>query len=319
MHQKNENIFWLSRYEFVLNLFISNFRKESANIVRTVFNKSNLNFLRNLFNKNGKSRDYWTLARRMSENDTFTHHTEREEFLLQKGAFENDVYSMCELARYLFNSNDNRLPQALSWWHKAVKQHDDGATYDIQNLPIEERIKSYKTQNSEYADVEMKCAMLTEYYLTDLGLKDWFCMSDQERIARCEKLMLEVSMVLGILAPKLVFEDEPRIENGPVADGLAYPNEWLLKVRTALFNDYERLIQVLFHEIGHFIVFSMWAESMREDYLELREKYGITEQRASSWFNNEKNPNNDNTPAIEEDPDTLSYGVWMTWCIYFKY
>ena len=56
----------------------------------------------------------------------------------------------------------------------------------------------------------------------------------------------------------------------------------------------------------------MWAESMREDYLELREKYGITEQRAISWFNNEKNPNNDNTPVIEEDPDTLSYGVWMT-------
>lgn len=55
---------------------MSNFRKESANIVRTVFNKSNLNFLRNLFNRNGKIRDYWTLARRMSENDTFTHHTE---------------------------------------------------------------------------------------------------------------------------------------------------------------------------------------------------------------------------------------------------
>lgn len=287
--------------------------------MKVVFNKSNLPFLTKLFNKEGDKRDYWTLARRMSDNDTFTSHSEREEFLLQKGAYSGDIYAMCELARYIFNAKDNRLPQALSWWHKATRQSDYGATYDVQNLPIEDRIINYSSGNSPYADIEIKCAMLTEYFLTDLGICNWNDLTENEQITRCEKLLIQISKVLGIIAPTVCFEDNPSVNDEQICDGMACPNEWVLKVRYAVLYDYERLIQVLFHELGHFVVFSMWSETTSSDFLELRETYGISNSRADEWYNNKTNPNNENLPATEEDPDTLSYGVWLTWCLYFKH
>ena len=46
----------------------------------------------------------------------------------------------------------------------------------------------------------------------------------------------------------------------------------------------------------------------------LQELYGITDERMDSWRRNEQGYE---VPTSEEDPDTLSYGVYLMWGTFF--
>jgi len=283
--------------------------------MKNPFKKAYLPFLDSLFEGHGEPDDYWKFVRMMQDENGMTHHPEREMFALQKGAYLGSTYAMCELARYLYAKNDQSLPQALAWWHRAAKQKDAGALYDLAHNDILKRIKKYHISGStEYADIEMKCAMLTEWILTDLGRVNWENLKPGEKIERCSRLIKEASELLFIRKPEFVAEDRLCTADIESADGLAYYDEWMIKVRTAVLNDYERLIQVLFHEMGHLVTFSMWLIDDPACKRQ-RERYGVTEQRVYSWYRNDQGLE---VPVSEEDPDTLSYGVWLTWALYFK-
>ena len=120
-------------------------------------------------------------------------------------------------------------------------------------------------------------------------------------------------MVCQILKiPQIKVEFTPNLTfNGMIVDGLAH---WdcRISIRAELLNDYERLIEVLFHEFGHQVVFEITRNNENSNML--REIYGITDGRIASWNNQEMGYE---VPTTEEDPDTLSYGVYTMWATFF--
>lgn len=276
------------------------------------FQKDRISEIQRLQDMNG--RDLWGIVRSMQEENGFCRQTDREEFLLQKGAYLGDVWSMTELARYLYRKGNVGLPQALSWWYKAAKAGDAGSLADLKYYDIEDRITKYFCEGcSEYSNMEVQCAMLTEWVLTDLGRTDWKSLAQDEKERRCRELLSKCCPLFGLSDLKLNFVKNLSL-NGKRAHGIAYPGQNRIEIDSAVLEDYERLIQVLFHEAGHHIVWSMYNLSS-EDAKRQRERFGISEDRVRKWYSNEMGIS---VPVTEEDPDTLSYGVWMTWCIYFR-
>ena len=280
--------------------------------MKKVFKKSHIPFLKRVLHDEGNGRDNWVIARTMQDEDGLGHQLSAEIMLLSRGANQGDAWSMCELARTYFNCcGDLFLPQALSLWKGAVLQNDKGAIYDVCNLPICERILSYKAYDeSEYKSIEMKCALLAEYYLTKLGDCPWQDATLFERKSRCVNLINAVCPVLQI--PEIQLDFDPDLTfDGMVVDGLALWDYKIL-IREAVLDDFERLIEVLFHELGHMVAF----EIMRNTELSsrLKEIYGITDERIESWSKKEMGYE---VITSEEDPDTLSYGVYTLWATFF--
>ena len=96
-----------------------------------------------------------------------------------------------------------------------------------------------------------------------------------------------------------------------IVDGLAHW-DYRISIRAELLNDYERLIEVLFHELGHQVVFEIIRNNENSNML--KQIYGITDGRIASWNNQEMGYE---VPTTEEDPDTLSYGVYTMWATFF--
>lgn len=280
--------------------------------MKNVFKKSHIPFLKRVLHGEGNGRDNWVIARTMQDEDGLGHQLSAEIMLLSRGANQGDAWSMCELARTYFNCCDDLfLPQALSLWKGAVLQNDKGAIYDVCNLPICERILSYKAYDeSEYKSIEMKCALLAEYYLTKLGACPWQDAALFERKCRCVNLINALCPILQI--PEIQLDFDPDLTfDGMVVDGLALW-DYKISIREAVLDDFERLIVVLFHELGHMVVF----EIMRNTELSsrLKEIYGITDERIESWNKKEMGYE---VITSEEDPDTLSYGVYTLWATFF--
>ena len=279
--------------------------------MKNVFKKSRLPFIKKTLHE-GSGRDNWSLARTMQDCDGINHQLPAEIALLNKGVQQGDVWSMCELARNYFNyCGDLFLPQSLSLWKRAILQNDDGAKYDISNLPILEKILSYKSYDGdEYKAIEMKCAMLTEYYLTKFGLCPWENAVLDERKSRLIELINTVCHVLQI--PQTKIEIEPNLTfDGMMVDGLAHWDYRIL-IRDAVLDDFERLIEVIFHELGHMVVFEILRNSDLSE--KLKGIYGITNERIQSWNNKEMGYE---VVTSEGDPDTLSYGVYTLWATFF--
>ncbi|MBR2651179.1 MAG: hypothetical protein IKD45_05915 [Clostridia bacterium] len=280
--------------------------------MKIVFKKSNLQFLKGTLH-GGSGQDAWNLARLMQDQSGFSHQLPAEISLLARGAYSGTVWSQCELARTYFHHCPNMfLPEALRLWKKAVCVGDAGATWDIQNLPIKSRILAYRSIDDDaYHSIEMKCALLAELYLTNFGLSPWDRASNTERKERCEALVREVCPILGVDPTKLRFV--PNLQfNGMTVDGLANW-DYSIDIREELLFDLERMVEVIFHELGHMVCF----EIMREKYLSprLMEIYGITSERVLSWRQNAMGL--ELITTSEEDPDTLSYGVYTLWATFF--
>lgn len=278
--------------------------------MKTIFKISDLPFLKKFADRSATSREHWKLAVSMRHEDGFIGHTSSKIMLLQKGAYEADPYCMCELARVCYKDcSDLLLPMALSWWHKAAIQKDEGTLWDLDNRWILQRINGYSCGKTEYANIEMRCALLTEWILTRLGRDRWDELPFAEQEERVRKLIEAASVHLHIQPPN--FYTAETLRSGSIyADGLAHYQGHRLGIRQGVFRNYPRLIQVLFHELGHFVVWSMWSGTNEEQM----NRFGITAQRIKSWHNREMGLK---VPTGEEDPDSLSYGVYTTWLIHF--
>ena len=68
----------------------------------------------------------------------------------------------------------------------------------------------------------------------------------------------------------------------------------------------------ILHELGHIVTFEMMRGGANGK--RLQELYGITDERMDSWRRNEQGYE---VPTSEEDPDTLSYGVYLMWGTFF--
>lgn len=279
--------------------------------MKNIFKKSNIPFLKYVLHE-GKGRDNWNLARVMQDKNGLQHQLPAEIALFSRGAYQGDAWSMCELARTYFNyCGDLFLPQALGLWKQAALQNDNGAIYDVNNLPIVDRIWSYQSfDGNEYNAIEMKCALLAEFYLTKLGLCPWNMATTEERIKRCESLAFIACQVLKIPQTKLEFIPGLTF-NGMIVDGLAHW-DYRISIRQEILDDFERLIEVLFHELGHMVAFEIIRNT--ENSNNLKEIYGITDERIASWNKQEMGYE---VVTSEEDPDTLSYGVYTLWATFF--
>ena len=96
-----------------------------------------------------------------------------------------------------------------------------------------------------------------------------------------------------------------------IVDGLAHW-DYRISIRQEILDDFERLIEVLFHELGHMVAFEIIRNT--ENSNNLKEIYGITDERIASWNKQEMGYE---VVTSEEDPDTLSYGVYTLWATFF--
>lgn len=279
--------------------------------MKTIFKKANLPFVERVINEGASGRDHWTLARCMQEEQSFSNQVSTELLLLQRGAYAADLWSMCELARTYFNhGGDICLPHALMWWKKAALFRDPGAIRDISSLPIRDRILAWKSGTGHYTTLEMRCAMLAEWHLSQLGVLDYRRLSDSEILLNVRALVKDVAPLL--LLPPVTVEAVPNMHhNSTLVDGLSY---WEHKVqyRTEMARDQKRLIQVIFHELGHQIQNEIHRGT--PDSVNMRLLYGLSEKRIASWRSGVMGYE---VPTQEEDPDTLSYGVYTNWALFF--
>ena len=279
--------------------------------MKTIFKKVHIPFIKHVVNE-GNGRDNWTLARLMQENDGLQHQIPAEIFLLQRGANCGDAWSMCELARtYFHHCGDIFLPHALKYWKLAILQDDYGAKQDLKNLPIYDRILEYCSPDwNRYTAIEIKCAMLIEWYLTKLGSSPWESIDKETRLYRCKEFIKAICPILSI--PDVGVSFEPNLHfQGRLVDGLAGWDK-KISIREEILEDFERLIVVVMHELGHIVTYEI--RSSVSIGIFLKDLYGITEERVRSWNQNEMGYE---VITSEEDPDTLSYGVYTMWATFF--
>ena len=280
--------------------------------MKTIFKKSHLPFIRNTFS-NSNGRDYWNLARTMQDENGLQHQLPAEIMLLERGALLNDPWSMCELARtYFHHCGDIFLPKAINYFVKAAILNDVGAKYDLEHLPIIERILNYKSfDNNKYKEMEVKCALLAELILHKPWIVSWNKLDTYTIQTRINELTSIACKVLQVpdtkisLIPNLTFE-------GNIVDGLANWDNTIF-IRTEISTDLERLIEVIFHELGHMVAFEILRNTPNSN--KLKELYGITDQRIEKWNNKVMGYE---VVTFEEDPDTLSYGVYVLWKAFFS-
>ncbi len=279
--------------------------------MKTIFKKSNLPFLKHALHA-GEGRENWTLARMMQDENGLQHQVPAEIALLERGARDGDAWSICELARTYFRySGDLLLPRALSLWKSAIFKGDEGAMRDVECLPIYDRILGYRSPDENfYLTAEMQCAMLAEWHLTALGCHPWERQEAEEKKARCVALIEGASRVLKIPSAAVEFISALSL-NGSIVDGLAHWDK-RLSFREELLTDLERMVEIIFHELGHIVAFEILREN--ENSQALKALYGITDDRVRSW---RENAQGYEVPTSEEDPDTLSYGVYTLWATFF--
>ncbi len=286
--------------------------------MKKIFSKKNLPLIKSVVHSYKNTSQTYELYYKMRVEDCISRQIPTEIMLLQRGAFAGNTTSMLELARvYYFECTKYFLPHALSWWQRAIRLGYDGARDDVHTYgeQIVQKILCYQDMPSEYANIEMKCAMLAEWYLTELGQIDWSALTDEQRLQRCRILVEKVAPVLKI--PTVSVESTPGLsflyDNGVygLADGLAHP-EGYIELRQEMLCDYERLIEVIFHELGHFVCQRIQEGGEMANQMKLI--YGISDERIEKWrtgaLGNEMK-------ASEEDPDTLSYGVYLNWAALF--
>lgn len=289
--------------------------------MKTIFKKSNLELIKRVVHGQGVGWDNYDFYYKMVTEDGIARQVASELMLLQRGAMIGNVNSMIQLARhYYYDCCDDFLPHALSWWVKAIKTNFQFAKDDFNanKNAIFDRIINYQThkQTDAFDCMVMKCAMLSEWFLTDFGFSKWKDLTEQERMDKIRVLTETVCPILQIpqtavsFVPGLTYIDEDGITK--IADGLAHWEGWI-DVRSEILPDMERVIEVIFHELGHIAIFEM--KKVSNKVYKLRADYGITSERANKW--EEKHIDKTTMKPEEEDADTLSYNVYLNWAIFF--
>lgn len=281
--------------------------------MKNIFDKSDIPLVDKIRNNTASSQEEWTLAVKMINGDGFTTQCASIAALLHRGAARGNVWCMTQLAReYFCHGRAEDLPLAVMYWSEAIRLGDDGAKNDIVGLDVPNAIRNYKTSNGGYADIEMKCAMLCVEHLTSFGAVDWSRLACEDKINRSAALIADAIGVLNIPAVEIKFSENLMLDAVGRADGLARLLERIIEIDKSVLSDIGRFIQVIFHELGHFAVAEMWSDS--EKSLMLREMYGITPSRVQAWYNGDMGRS---VSVFEEDPDTMSYGVYTQWAILF--
>ena len=281
--------------------------------MKNIFDKSDIPLIDRVRDNMASPSDEWTLAVKMINRDGFCKQYASIAALLQRGAACGDPWCMTQLAReYFFHGDPANVPLALSYWSAAMRAGDDGAKKDLETLDISGAINGYKTDGGEYADMEMKCAMLTEKFLSGFGAVDFTTLPKADRIERSKSLVSAASEVLKLEKVDAAFIENLELDGCGIIDGLAVFAERRIEIDKRVLGDIPRLIQVIFHELGHFAVYAMWSDS--ESSKELRKIYGITPERARTWYDGDMGRS---VSVFEEDPDTLSYGVYAQWSALF--
>lgn len=291
--------------------------------MKNVFNKDDLPLVGRIASGDASPREHWRLACRMRDETGFRNQAPVKALLLQKGAFQGDPWSMCELARHYYcsaSTDSEALPLALSWWQKAAKLEDPGALRDLTKLEgeLKTAVAAYRIEdgtNGEYENLELRCAMLTEWILTRLGRDQWNDLVFEEQLRRVQNLIDAAAAQLNIRPVKAVAKEKLLMADGREAGGLAYINDRRIGLRYCDFSNYHRLIQVIFHELGHFVVYSILRDDAASGTAaEQMKRFGITEERVDTWKRGDMGLH---VPVGEEDPDTLSYGVYTCWMVLF--
>ena len=289
--------------------------------MKTIFKKSNLELIKKVVHGQGAGWENYNFYYKMKTEDGIARQVPSEIMLLQRGAMLGDVNSIIELARhYFYDCGDEFLPHALSWWVKAIKNNSQFAKDQFNNNKnfIFERIKNYQThrETDAFDGMVMKCAMLSEWFLVDFGFTKWEDLTEQERMNKIIALTDAVCPILQI--PKtdvsfvsgLTYIDEDGYTK--IADGLAHWEGWI-DIRSEILPDMERVIEVVFHELGHIAILEM--KKISNSVYKLRADYGITSDRANKW--DHKHTDKTTMKPDEEDADTLSYNVYLNWAIFF--
>ena len=279
------------------------------------FNKEELLFLDETF-KNDNPRNYFWLARKIEEGKHFTPNRELAIMAYEKGAYMGDDWCMHALYERLLH-DPRRFPEALSWLYKSIKLGNQGIINDMLKdwSYIYETCMNYSLpENEPYANIELRCALLTCMLLLCFGRDKWEEIDLETKKHRTQDLVNNVCKILMIDPISLSIEDYFKDWKGtPYADGLAYCGANKIAIKTSSFLNFNRFIVVLFHELGHHVIHAM-IHSSETKRTELLKIYGLDEDHIQKWIQNEKGYA---ITLTEEDPDTLSYGVWMTYRLLF--
>ncbi|MEF2765241.1 MAG: hypothetical protein U0N43_08135 [Mediterraneibacter sp.] len=284
--------------------------------MNTIFDKKHLPNMEKAVQNILNGRGYWNLAVSSERHLGLNSQYQIINLQLQKGAWMGDPWCMCELARNFLSIGNEFLPQALSWWQKAARMADAGAQWDINNRPILSLIHEYRTKDSAFSDFTVQCAMLSEFILTNLGITCWDRLSLEQKGARIQMLINEITDMLKLLPIVLKYENYPRVKGNPVR-GSADPSTRVLQIANSVLDDFPDLITVIFHEIGHFVQFAI----LNQDELskKLCDMFCFDKERVSTWFHHTYIPGYDGSiiTTEEEDADTLSYNVQLAWISLF--
>ena len=279
------------------------------------FNKEELPFLDETF-KNEKPRNYFWLARKIEEGKHFTPNRELAIFAYEKGANMGDDWCMHALFLRLLH-DPRRFPEALSWLYKCIKAGNPTVAHDLYDnwSFIYDRCMNFSLpENEPYANIELRCSLLACMLLLHFGNDNWEDIDLNNKKFRAQDLVDNLCKVLKIDPITLSVEDYFKDWKGtPYADGLTYAGSHKIAIKTSSFLRYDRFVVVLFHELGHHVIHAM-MHSPEPKRTELLNLYGLTEDHIEKWKQNEKGYA---VTLTEEDPDTLSYGVWMTYRLLF--
>lgn len=282
--------------------------------MKNIFKKSDLPLIDKAVHNKDALDEQVGLYYKIRVEDGFVRHIATEVILLERAAMMGNGYAIWELAQhYFYDEAVRNLPLSLHWWKKAIVMGNAAAKQRYTELReyLISAIADYKEGFGEYADLELRLAMLTEIYLFELGSLSWQSLSDSERIERINKLAYASAPLLdapfsGISAtPGLTFTENGRTYT---VDGLAHPDRRAITLRSEMMVNIERVIAVLFHELGHLVCFRAMG-----DY-EYAKKWGLTPERIASWHSGAMGYE---VKTSEEDPDSLSYGVYTHWAILF--
>ncbi len=280
------------------------------------FHKDELPFLDRTFSPEASPRDYYWLARRIHDGEHFTPNRELEILAYEEAAHRGDDWAMHELYEYL-KKDPKRFPEALSWLYKSIRSGNQGPVNAMVRDwgDIYAGIMNYRNTDVEpYANVELKCAMLTVMLLLGFGRDRWEWLDAKTKAERIQDLTHNACKVLRI--DDVLIEVSPTQRNfpdSPGVDGLAFMGRNKIWIKTSSMDNYERLVVVLFHELGHHVVHAM-TYSPEPKKSELFHLYGLTPERIGQWERQDKGYA---ITLTEEDPDTLSYGTWMTYRLLF--
>lgn len=282
--------------------------------MKNPFNKADLPMIDRAVHSASAHDDQVNLYYKIRVEDGFVRHISTEVILLERAALAGHGFAIWELAQhYYYDDSVNSLPLALRWWKRANLLKNEAAIriYRDYRHEIISKIQKYSEGLSEYSDIELRVAMLSEIYLFELGTVDWQALSDRDRMDRINTLTEVLKPILGVHVtyvsdvPGLTYT-YPDGSVGP-AYGLANQDYHIDICREILW-DKEKTLAVLIHELGHYVCH---RASYDTEYAKI---YGITKDRVESWGRGDVH---NGLTTSEEDPDTLSYGVYTNWAILF--